>query len=394
MRIKCLIAGVTCLFLTSSVFAQTVAKKPGAAPVMYAPIPDSATGSATAMATYLVKHNDTQLAILQSLYVWMSSHITYDMVNTFKPDYYKDTADAVHKTLQTRTAVCQGYASLFMDVARKAGIPAWLVTGYPLKGGQPDVASHAWVAVFTDNKWQLIDPTWGAGTVENHKYLAKLNWSWFLLSPAAAIKTHVPFDPLFQFLDKPLRHDEIRDGKWTAAPGTPVFAYADTLAAFAHLNRYQQAQNAAARIDRYGITNQMIAVELNQLRNMVAYGKQSEEIDAYNGQANIINQASNRYNALTNDFNDYVAYRNNQFSPSRPDAEIREWIDGMAVKVEKISQSLAQVTEPKLATNVAEITTALTGIKKRIAEEQEFVTKYIKTGKLFRKSLFYKFRFS
>ena len=395
---KYLIAGLICLSLSSALYAQTTLKKPvkqaPVAVISISPIPDSVTVSATALAKYLVTHNTSQLEVLRSLYAWMSSHITYDVVNTYKPDYYKDTADAVDKTLRTRTAVCQGYASLFMETARKAGIPAWLVSGYPMKDGKPDVASHAWVAVFTDSKWLLIDPTWGAGYVNNNKYQAKLNWSYFLVPPAAFIKTHVPFDPLFQFLEHPLRHDEIRDGKWTAARDNPPFAYKDTLAAFAGMSALKQAGNSLARIERYGITNQMITVELSYLQNVIANGKLQEDVNAQNSQVNKMNGISSRLNEVTNAFNEYIVFKNQQFSPSKPDNEIREWIDGMAAQLGDIGKLLDEVKpDPAYNGNMAEMRTAAGGLKQRVTEEQAFVTKYLKTGRLFRKSLFYKMRF-
>lgn len=393
---KYLIAGLLCISLSGVLHAQTALKKPvkPAAAISAAPIPDSVTISAAAIAKYLAAHNASQLDMLRSLYAWMSSHITYDMVNTYNPEYYKDTADAVDKTLKTRTAVCQGYASLFMETARQAGIPAWLVSGYTLKDGKPDADSHAWVAVFINNKWLLADPTWGAGYANNNKYQPKLNWSYFLVTPAAFIKTHVPFDPLFQFLEQPLRHDEIRDGIWTPAPGAAPFAYRDTLAAFAAMGALGRAENAAARIARYGVTNRMISTELGHLQNIVANGRLQENVNAYNSQVNVLNGISNRFNEVTNDFNEYVVFKNQQFTPSKPDKEIREWIDGMAAQAEEIGKQLDNVKpDPAYNGNIAEIRTAAAGLERRIKEEQAFVTKYLKTGKLFRKSLFYKMRF-
>lgn len=395
MNIKCLAIGAICLFLIGSGKAQTVAKKP-VKPVVtaitFAPIPDSVTTTPAAMAGYLITHHNNQPDILKSLYGWMSAHISYDLVNTFKPDYYKDTTDAIRKTLETRTAVCEGYASLFMDVCRRANIPAWLVSGYPLTAGKPGNASHAWVAVFTDNKWSLIDPTWGSGYIKDNKYIRQLDWQHFLVAPAVFIKTHAPFDPLFQFQDKPLRHDEIRDGKWTAGSSRPVFNYPDTLAAYTVMPELTRAQNAAERIAQYGITNQLISVELTNLHNVIAYGKQKKMVDEQNRQADKINRASSLFNEVTNSFNQYIIFRNNQYTPAKPDKEIREWVDGMAAQLDDVSKLLNEVNaaDPAHVRSMEEIRTATASAKLRITEEQAFVTKYLKTGKLFRKGLFYK----
>jgi hypothetical protein len=250
----------------------------------------------------------------------------------------------------------------------------------------------AWVAVFTDNKWWLIDPTWGSGYIRDNKYVRQLDWQHFLVVPAVSVKTHVPFDPLFQFLDQPLRHDEIRDAKWTAGSNRPIFNYKDTLAAYTAMPELSRAQNAVARIGQFGITNQLISVELTNLHNTIAYGKQKKLVDAQNLQADKINRASNLYNEVTASFNQYIAFRNNQYMPARSDKEIREWVDNMAAELEEVFKILNEVTatEPPYTTNKADIKTAAAAAKQRIAEEQAFVTKYLKTGKLFRKTLFYK----
>ncbi|MGN7822783.1 transglutaminase domain-containing protein [Chitinophaga sp. 22536] len=395
-KLLCGMAG--CLLLLSASAQQ---KKPAVTPVSavpvktYAAIPDSVTGTSASMAAWLVSHSENKTALLRSLYAWMSSHINYDMVNTFQPGYYKDTTDAINKTLQTRVAVCEGYASLYMDVARRAGIPAVLVTGYPLTGGRPDNASHAWVAVQLDNEWKMIDPTWGAGSVINNKYTARLNWKHFLAEPHEYLKTHVPFDPLFQFSEYPLRHDEIRDGKWGGGTDQPVFVFRDTLAAFSKLSPLAKSENMAARIGRFGVTNQLISAELTFLINQLTVERQNANIMEQNRVADQINECSRLYNRLTNDFNEYVNFRNKQFAPARPDQEIREWVDGMSRQSDDVERKARKltVTDPGNRRVLMEVLEANTQLKRRIADEQAFVGKYIKTGKMFRKSLFYKVSF-
>ncbi|SJZ47509.1 Transglutaminase-like superfamily protein [Chitinophaga eiseniae] len=394
-KLLCGVAG--CLFLLSA-SAQQPVKKPAVTPVPavnYTAIPDSVTGSSASMAAWLVSHCENKTAMLRSLYAWMSSHINYDVVNTFQPGYYKDTADAISKTLQTRTAVCEGYASLYVDVARRAGIPAMVVTGYPLVNGRPDNASHAWVAVQPDSEWKMIDPTWGSGSVNNNKYTPRLTWRHFLVEPHEYLKTHVPFDPLFQFSEYPLRHDEIRDGKWSGGTDQPVFVFRDTLAAFNKMSALAKSENMAARIGRFGVTNQLISAELTFLTNQLTVERQNASIMEQNRVADQINECSRLYNRLTNIFNDYVNFRNKQFTPARPDQEIREWVDGMSRQSDEVEKKARQLTvkDPGNRRVLREVLEANTQLKQRITDEQAFVAKYIKTGKMFRKSLFYKVGF-
>lgn len=399
---KYVTCSVVLMTMTLTLAAQSSKKpviKPQPAVVTTIPIPDSATRSAASIAGYLTAHTTDQKVLLQSLYGWMANHISYDVVNTYQPDYYKDTADAVNKTLRTRSAVCQGYASLFMAVCRSAGIPAWLVSGYTVVNGRQQGASHAWVAVFVDGQWKLADPTWGAGYLTNNKFVQHTDWKHFLQSPAVFIKTHVPFDPLFQMSDHPFRHDEIRDNRLTEAASRPVFAYRDTLAAFAARDEYARIQNMAIRIQQYGVTNQLITTELTNLINYMRV-EETNRVNAstvakHNQWVDKINRSSHLYNEVVNSFNEYVQYKNRQFSPSRPDGEIRDWIDGIAVKLadtEKLLNEVA-VQDESLKRNANEIRAAARSLEKRVADEQAFVMRYIKTGRLFRKTLFYKTAF-
>jgi transglutaminase-like putative cysteine protease len=67
----------------------------------------------------------------------------------------------------TRSGFCEHYASAFAMLARAAGIPARIVTGY--QGGEPNPLAdywivrqsdaHAWTEVWLDGYWERYDPT-------------------------------------------------------------------------------------------------------------------------------------------------------------------------------------------------------------------------------------------
>jgi transglutaminase-like putative cysteine protease len=68
---------------------------------------------------------------------------------------------------RTRSGFCEHYASAFAMLARAAGIPARVVTGY--QGGEPNPLAdywivrqsdaHAWTEVWLDGYWERYDPT-------------------------------------------------------------------------------------------------------------------------------------------------------------------------------------------------------------------------------------------
>ncbi|MBV8252800.1 MAG: hypothetical protein JO154_09360 [Chitinophaga sp.] len=402
MRVIAMITGV---MLTVVTVAQGQSNKPKtvANPVTtYTTIPDTEVMTTTAMADWLKANSKNTTESLKSIYAWIGKNIAYDTRNTYDPQYYKDTTDAAAKTLRTRQGICYGYASLFVEIARKAGISAILVSGYTVNGGQLSAdGSHAWVAVKTDNKWTLIDPTWAAGGVSGTKFYPSFTWKYFMISPAVFVKTHVPYDPIYQFLDHPYRHDEIKEGKLTLAASRPVFVYEDSLAMWQKLDSNAQVVSSIERIRRFGVSNAYISTELSYLLQKLEVTRHNEEVTRQNAKVESQNQlidrynaANSKYNVLVSTFNDYVHFKNNQFTPAKPDQEIREWVDGMAADLAKIYDMIKDIKleERKHQEQVDDTRQLLDKMKPRIDEEQAFVTKYLKTGKMFRKSLFYKFR--
>ncbi|MBW8684213.1 transglutaminase domain-containing protein [Chitinophaga rhizophila] len=342
---------------------------------------------------YLSAHTTSQREFVRQLYSWIVWIISYDVTNMYKPDYYKDTLDAANKTLATKAGVCQGYANLYYLTCKEAGIPVQLIGGYTKTQGRIDNASHAWVAVRLDTTWYMTDPTWGAGVVNNNKFLRKPVESYYLVSPAAFIRTHMPFDPLWQLLDHPVRNEEFRDNNWAAAAGRGVYNYKDSVAAYNNMgDDLLKYRLVVSRIEGAGITNQMISHELMYFKNLVRFIEDNRKVAAQNRQIDDFNTSSSKYNRAVNLFNDFVQYKNNQFRPAKSDQEIKDMVAAISKKLAESRNGLAGLdrNEPALKRNIAELEESLAGLEKRVVEEQAFVEKYVKTGKLFRKSLFYK----
>lgn len=379
---------------SASAYAQPKERVSTERPVPVAlTIPEADTRTPAALSQYLSAHTTSNREFVRQLYSWIVWNISYDVNNMYNPDYYKDTLDAAVKTLATRAGVCQGYANLYYLTCKEAGIPVQLIGGYTKTLGKIDNASHAWVAVKLDTAWYMTDPTWGAGVVNNNKFVRKPVDSYFLVAPAAFIRTHMPFDPLWQLLDHPVRNDEFRDNNWTAAGGRSIYKYQDSLAVYNTMKddllKYQLVIN---RVEGAGITNQMISHELMYYKNLVRFIAENRKVVAQNRAIDDFNSSSNKYNRAVNLFNEYVQYKNNQFKPAKADAEIKEMVEAINKKLTESRKGLSALdrNEAVLKHNIQELEESLSVLEKRVTEEEAFVDKYTKTGKLFRKSLFYK----
>ncbi len=93
-------------------------------------------------------------------------------------------------------------------------------------------AEHAWSTVNIDNKWVLMDITWGSGYIDPKKqlikkalwllfekpyevefhYVHKYNPNWFHVDPSKMVASHLPTFDFFQFLKNPISIKDFQKG--------------------------------------------------------------------------------------------------------------------------------------------------------------------------------------
>ena len=131
----------------------------------------------------LEKDYDKALAI----HDWVCTNIFYD---TDSIDGLSNNAPYIATdVLETRRAVCLGYANLYAALCRSIDIPCNVVTGYALGVGNgatswneqniTDIeANHAWNEVYLDNRWVIVDTTWDSkNKIENKTSYKDVNIS-------------------------------------------------------------------------------------------------------------------------------------------------------------------------------------------------------------------------
>ena len=112
---------------------------------------------------------NTDYQKIKAVYDYICANVRYDYTNLNNDAYtLKYTAYAA---LVNKTAVCQGYASLFYRLMLELDVDARYIRGYA--GG----GNHGWNIVKLGNKYYNIDTTWDEG-------VAPAYYSWFLKSPA------------------------------------------------------------------------------------------------------------------------------------------------------------------------------------------------------------------
>ena len=110
--------------------------------------------------------NKTDYQKVKAIYDYICSKVTYDHDNLNDESYsLKYTAYAA---LINKTAVCQGYASLFYRLALDAGVDTRVISG---EAGGP----HAWNIVKLNGKYYNLDSTWDAGRSTYAYFLKNTN---------------------------------------------------------------------------------------------------------------------------------------------------------------------------------------------------------------------------
>ena len=136
---------------------------------------ESDSNAINSIATQLTQNCDNDYDRVLALHDWICSYMYYDV-----DSLSAEEAPPYHATeiVQTRKAVCLGFATLMAALCRSIDIPCNVVSGYALGVGADtewsdetiitDEQNHAWNEVYVDGRWMIIDPTWDcANKIEN-----------------------------------------------------------------------------------------------------------------------------------------------------------------------------------------------------------------------------------
>jgi hypothetical protein len=330
---------------------------------------------------YLIRNITTPSEKVRAIYYWIAHNIRYDVSQLKNTDisYSYGERNLLDEVLQNRRGVCQHYSELFHACCLSAGIKSYVISGYTKTDGQIAALSHAWNAVVIDGKYTEIDATWAAGYVTNGKFTVQFNDAYFMISPTEFIKTHIPFDPIWQFLDNPLSNKEFSTDNFSKLKTHSTYNFVDSINVSDRLDSLSKLVRQNRRIKDFGLTNDL-------LRNYV-----------YRNQQNIVqlkyNQGVVEFNKAIEAYNIYIMNKNKQFNgTSMEDNKVLELLANARSHAEFAEKKIQFLNSDNstILKNISDIQTLIVNLKKNIDLEELFVEKYIKTLKPFRMLLFYK----
>ncbi len=162
------------------------------------------------LANYFLMKEASDLEKARMIYVWLAENINYDDHGYNSKQFGDNSAEGV---LNTKIAVCAGFANLYQALGEKLGLKIITVTGlakgYSYDGdlydNLEDAANHAWNAIKIEGIWTIFDATWGQGfgtTNTKGKLESKKVFKnyWFNVDPKISIFSHLPLENEQQFL--------------------------------------------------------------------------------------------------------------------------------------------------------------------------------------------------
>ncbi|MGD2135941.1 MAG: transglutaminase domain-containing protein [Gemmatimonadales bacterium] len=177
--------------------------------------PAAAERSVEELARHLAQAGPDDRTRARAVFRWVTGNVRYD-VRGFRTGDYGDLSPA--GVLARREAVCTGYAQLAEALGRAMGLEIRVVRGwskgYGYTTGQTfdGPTNHAWNAVRIDGAWHLMDPTWGAGYLgPGMEFVPHFQEHYFLTDPDRFVFDHLPVEPEWQLLERPITSEEYAD---------------------------------------------------------------------------------------------------------------------------------------------------------------------------------------
>lgn len=323
------------------------------------------------IANYISQNFTSQDDKIRAAFYWTASNIRYDVeaVNQTKT-YTKE--EKINSTLKTKKGVCMHYSEVFNDIVTKMGMKSYVVNGYTKQFGEIARLSHAWNACMIDGKWYLLDVTWGSGYVKDDVYYKKLNNIYYKSSSTAFLKTHMPYDYMWQLNENPISNDDFYNDETKSNVIANSYDFNAAIEAFMALTEPQKIQQKMQRMEKTGLKNNFIKEEYSLLK---------KNFEGYKNNTSIpkLEFIVSEYNAANKLLNDFIMYRNSRFTPMLPDDKIKEKAQIAYDKWSFCQQELAKIVDvsKENLTNFNSLKKAVAFAQKRFDIQLSFANDYL-----------------
>lgn len=316
----------------------------------------------------------------RAVFCWVTKNITYsaDLLFTYTTD--NNHSRIVKDAFENKMAVCIGFAALYDTLCKLTHLTSHIIEGSTRQSFLPAVIGHAWNAVMIGGQWHFVDPTWGSGYLQGKTFVRRRNDIYFLTPPETLIASHLPIDPIWQLSARPVNLYQFHaQSKSTVKTD---WNYQDSIAVFLNSTEIAKIKSMKRRLEEFGTNSEITKNYFNYLR--------SKEQEYYTIKFNL---AIKNDNESVSVYNDYISFKNKQFTPVRTDDEIAKIMPAISASIERsetiYNQILNQVDDANFNTVIKNNLKQLADLKYNVKSESQFVNKYLATKKNKRRDLFY-----
>lgn len=346
-------------------------------------IPTEYTYSVDSLALYIRQKFKTPETQARAIYVWMTHHLTYNVYPTFvSRNEVNDDAKQVASTLRTRSGICRQFSLLFQALATRLGIETHTVIGYTKSGTVVMPEVHQWCVARMGSQWSLFDVTFGAGFVEDYKFTPSPNDAYFMVFPQQAIRTHMPFDPLWQLLERPYSYEEFKAGAIDSGRKVAAFRYTDSIATFTRQSWELQLKAANHRALNNGKGNELLDYFIQLNRANIQIAGDVRVIDIHNRTMALQNRAVDSLML-------FIRYRQAEFRPKKTEKQVRRMIEvteELMLEADSLINTIL-VISPKYKEAVMNLRKSIIELATQTFKHKIFVERYYATKPSLRKQL-------
>jgi hypothetical protein len=328
-----------------------------------AQVPPSAEKSIPALSKWINTVFLAKPERVRAIHRWIALNLSYDFNSSIAELTKKENPEIVASAFRTRKSVCGGYAGLMDSLFKLADIQSYVIDGYTIQEGKINPNPHAWVAAKIGEKWWIFDPTWSSGRLVNGSYEHEFDESYFMVPPEKMILSHIPFDPIWQFLEFP---QYFVNGKVLRT--NIRYDFIDSIQLQQQLTNKEQITNEIRRINETQTTNQAIAKRLSFLYNNL-------DVELYNENIKLYNKAIKIYNEAVTKWDTYINFRNKHLEDIRLVKKRMPDLEEMLEMLDKAGNLLKQMKEltSDLANGVFDLRRAIKSMKSQIQEEKNLI---------------------
>ena len=344
-------------------------------------IPDTLTHSTQNIANYINSIFNSENEKSQAIYYWIANNIKYDINNMYSFSIEKHDKKNLDEILSSRMGICHDYVLLYKKIAGKVGLKTFIITGYTKRNGQVNNNPHAWITTLIDSTWVLSDPTWGSGYISDGKFITDFKFNFWNVSPDRFIKTHIPFDPIWQLLNFPITKQQFQRKSTNKKEKLAFFNYTDSIQKYEFSSLIERHESVRDRILSNGISNYLDYDHLVHLQSKIVYHYHKKNEKNYYS-------ALSDYNDGLHLLNEYIGYKNKYYLPFKSNLEIKQ----MIVEIEEIlNSSLTHLNKMDDSSTIDRLKQQLhRSVKKAMTDVNNHRLKldeYLKIAKDYRESL-------